>query len=517
MAPTLTERSGLNIKVIGASIFLAALALLLPLPDGLSEDARRVAVVGVVMAAWWVSEAVPLQVTALLPIVAFPVAGVADLETTARPYAHPLIFLFLGGFLLAAAMQRWRLHWRLALAVLAVSGPCPRYQVLAMMVGTAFLSLWISNTATAMVMVPIGLSLVASTRDQAIRVAPAGSQAELAMDPEYAHETGPGSRAQPAASEDADAFGAAIMLGIAFAATIGGMGSLIGTPPNALLAGFAAQNYGISIGFAQWMALGVPIVVVLLPVTWLLLTRFIFRLPDASPEAPREVSDRAPLSSGQRRVAIVLVATAAAWVLRPLIMETFGLSGLSDAGIAVTAALLLFLLPDGLPGGRPLLTWEEAKSIRWDVLILFGGGLALADAIAATGLAAWISSGAGALAGLPVFLLVLAMIIMIVYLGELASNTAMAAVFLPIAGAVAIGLGMAPLTLLVPVALAASLGFMLPVSTPPNAIVYGTGAVSARQMLRAGAWLDVISIVIVFGFAWFVAPLVLDMQATVLR
>lgn len=494
----LNGSSNCRATVIVGSILAASLAVAVPLPEGLSEEARRAAVIGAVMAAWWMSEAVPLQVTALLPIAAFPVVGISTLEATARSYAHPLIFLFLGGFLLAAAMQRWKLQWRLAFAVLAVSGPRPRNQVLAMMVCTAFLSLWISNTATAMVMVPIGLSLVAATRNQT-----------------GLSETGaPGTQIDTGRQEPADAFGAALMLGIAFAATIGGMGSLIGTPPNALLAGFVEQSYGISIGFAQWMALGVPIVLVLLPITWLLLTRFVFKLPDRPPLVGIAPTTGKPMSAGQWRVAGVLAITAAAWVLRPIISEAFGISVLSDAGIAMTAAITLFLLPDRLSGGRPLLTWEEAKSIRWDVLILFGGGLALADAIGATGLATWISSSASALRDLPVFLLVLIMMVLIVYLGELASNTAMAAIFLPIAGATAIGLGINPLALLVPVAIAASLGFMLPVATPPNAIVYGTGAVSARQMLRAGATLDVISILIIFILAMIIGPLVFDIPAS---
>lgn len=498
MATNLEGSERQRVVTIIASIFLASLALMLPLPEGLSEEGRRAAVIGIIMAVWWMGESAPLQVTALLPIAAFPFAGVSTLEATARSYAHPLIFLFLGGFLMAAAMQRWQLHWRLAHAVLAISGPRPRNQVLAMMVGTAFLSLWISNTATAMVMVPIGLSLVATSRNQAsLSVA-----------------VGPDTLADVAVQERTDAFGAALMLGIAFAATIGGMGSLIGTPPNALLAGFVEQSYGISIGFAQWMALGIPIVLVLLPVTWLLLTRIVFRLPDEYSMAGKAPSTSEPMSTGQWCVAGVLAATAAAWVLRPLISDSFGISGLSDAGIAMTAALALFLLPDRLSAGRPLLTWDEAKSIRWDVLILFGGGLALADAIGTTGLAAWISSSTTALRNIPLFLLVLIMMALVVYLGELASNTAIAAIFLPIAGATAIGLGMSPLMLLVPVALAASLGFMLPVATPPNAIVYGTGAVSARQMLSAGAALDVISIVIVFVLAMIMGPLVFDIPVT---
>lgn len=489
--------------VIVASFIAVALAFSAPLPEGLSEEARRAAVIGMIMAVWWMSEVVPLQVTALFPIATFPIVGVSPLEATARSYAHPLIFLFLGGFLLAVAMQRWNLHRRLAVAVLAISGARPRNQVLAMMVCTAFLSLWISNTATAMVMVPISLSLVAA--------AP-GDTGLSEVEPSDLQIVGDG-------VNKPDPFSAALMLGVAFAATIGGMGSLIGTPANALLAGLVEQSYGISIGFAQWMALGLPIVMVLLPLTWMLLTRVVFKLPGSLPLAASAatLTTNEPMSPGQRRVACVLAITSAAWVSRPLISDAFGLSGLSDAGIAMIAAMTLFILPCCSSGGRPLLRWDEAKAIRWDVLILFGGGLALAEAIGTTGLAAWISASANILRNLPVYLLVLTMMVLIVYLGELASNTAMAAVFLPIAGATAIGLDIDPLTLLIPVALAASLGFMLPVATPPNAIVYGTGAVSARQMLRAGAALDVISILIVFILAIIIGPYVFDISAIEVR
>jgi sodium-dependent dicarboxylate transporter 2/3/5 len=304
------------------------------------------------------------------------------------------------------------------------------------------------------------------------------------------------------------------MLGIAFSATIGGIGSLIGTPPNALLAGFVERTYGVSIGFAEWMMFGVPIVVILLPITWLLLTRLFFPLSRVSPSAVR-VHVMEPLSRGQSIVAAILVLTALAWVFRPLFSQWIGISGLTDAGIAMLAALALFTLPDKISDGQALLTWDDIQTIRWDVLILFGGGLALAGAVNSTGLAEWVGTGTAKLRGLPIMLLVLVMMVVIVYLGELASNTAMAAIFLPIAGAASLGLGVSPLTLVLPVALAASLGFMLPVATPPNAIVYGSGAVSSHDMLRAGAALDVISIVIVFVAAILLGPIVFDLEAGV--
>lgn len=470
-----------GLAVLPASLVVATLLWIAPLPEGLPEEGRRAAIIGALMACWWMTEIIPLAATALLPLALFPIAGVSSTRETAQAYADPLVFLFLGGFVLAAALERHNLHHRIARAAIAFAGAGERRLVLATMLATAFLSLWISNTATAMVMTPIAVSLIGGA--------------------------GPGRSAD---------FGAALMLGIAFAATIGGMGSLIGTPPNALFAGYLAQTYGVEIGFGAWMLIGMPIVMILLPTAWVLLTRLAFRLPgkpDAPPGAaalarlPETGARPEPLSRAQRLVAIILGLTALAWITRPFLADAFGLVALSDAGIAILAALVLFLTPPRVAGGRALLDWADLARLRWDVLILFGGGLALAQAINNSGFAAWLGGGVGALASTPLALVTLLMMTLIVYLGELASNTAMAAIFLPIAGAMATALGADPLALCLAVALAASLGFMLPVATPPNAIVYGAGHVTARQMLRAGAVLDGVSILIVFAAAQLLGPL----------
>lgn len=474
-------------------IVIGFAGLQLPPPDGLSVQGWRVAVLGMIMAWYWMTEALPLPVTALIPVVAFPLADVAPIDEITEAYAHPLIFLFLGGFMLAAAMKRWQLHTNIALLALRLAGPKPEHQVFAMMAATAFLSLWISNTATAMVMMPIGLSIVAATRQRG-----AGGD-------ESAHPM----QEANAAEKTADPFSSTLMLGIAFAATIGGMGSLIGTPPNALLASFVAKTYDTSIGFGQWMLLGIPIVLVLLPITWLLLTRIFFSLPSAVPGPEQHHVRLAPLSRGQRIVALVLLLTTCLWILRPLVADRLGMTGLTDSGIAIAAAVILFMLPARFSDSEPLLSWDDLATLRWDVLILFGGGLALADAIRTSGLADWIGSGASQLRDLPLAALAVILMIVIVYLGELASNTAMAAVFLPVAAAAAAGLGAPPLALVLPVALAASLGFMLPVATPPNAIVYGSGAVTARDMLRTGAVLDIICIAVVSVFAFTLGPMVI--------
>lgn len=459
--------------------------MVLPPPSGLSADGWAAAAIGVLMAVWWMTEAVPLAVTALIPLALFPVFGVESLEKTAPSYAHPLIFLFLGGFILARAMERWLLHKRLALYILRFGGSEPDAVIASLMAATAFLSLWVSNTATAMVMLPIGQSIVAT-----MRVSCSAAPEKILRD-----------------------YSAALMLGIGFAATIGGMGSLIGTPPNALFAGYMRESHGVEIGFAQWMLLGVPIVLVMLPLTWLILTRVAFRIHASGGIHGRtriveHIKVLGPMSRGEKTIAVLMLTVAALWIFRPLLDRILPWLGISDAGIAITAAVLLFVIPVRASEGEFLLRWQDAARIRWDVLILFGGGLALASAISGSGLANWIGTSAAVLATLPVIGLIVVVSVIVVYLGELASNTAMAAIFLPIAGATAVGIGENPLLFTLPVVLAASLGFMLPVATPPNAIVFGSGAVSAQQMLRAGFMLDAIGIVVVILLGSMLGPLV---------
>jgi sodium-dependent dicarboxylate transporter 2/3/5 len=474
------------LAIIVGPLVVVTMALI-PVPEGLSSQAMAVAAVAILMAIWWMTEAVPLAVTALMPLVLFPPLGIASLDSTAREYAHPLVFLFLGGFLMAQAMQRWNLSRRVALRVLRISGDKPASIIAGVMAATAFLSMWVSNTATAMMMLPIGLSI--------INTIPA---------PDKTH-----------ARKQVSAFSAALMLGIAYAATIGGMGTLIGTPPNALFAGFMTEALGVDVSFARWMLFGVPAVLILLPVAWLVLTRIAFSVPRSLPglKDHKLVTGRGmlgPMSSGEKRVALLLCVAAIAWMTRPIIEILVPQLALSDAGIAITVAVLMFVVSSNheetslftfwTNSGSPdyaLLSWEDAMKIRWDVLILFGGGLALAKVIGSSGLAAWIADAAAVLENLPWFVIIVMIAAIIVFLGELASNTAMAAIFLPISAAAAYGLGIDPVLLAAAVALSASLGFMLPVATPPNAIIYGSSAVTIKEMLRAGFLLDVIGIVTV--------------------
>jgi sodium-dependent dicarboxylate transporter 2/3/5 len=473
--------------VLGGALFF--LMLILPAPVGLGAAAWRVAAVGVLMATWWVTEAIPIPATALLPLALFPLLQVADIRDAATPFANPIIYLFLGGFLIARAMQDTGLPRRIALSSIQLLGARPRSIVAGVMASCAFLSMWVSNTATALMMLPIGLSLVA-------------------LMPERDGEE------EAEASSERRRFGTALMLGIAYACSIGGMGTLIGTPPNAFLAGFMLESYGVTIGFAEWMLLGVPLVLVGLPLCYLLLTRVAFPIRSRELPGGRELVDRearalGPLSKAERRVAGVFVLTALTWMARPLLTEHVAwLSALSDAGIAMTAALALFILPSGEPGGRRLLDWKLARDTPWGVLILFGGGLSLAGAVEATGLSAWLGAGVGGLSGWPLPLLLLAIVSAVILLTELTSNTATAATFLPVLGGVALGLGRDPLLLAVPAALAASGAFMLPVATPPNAVVYGSGAVRIEDMVRAGIWLNVLFVFLVTAAAYILLPLV---------
>ncbi len=452
-------------RASGPAVF--AILLLVPAPEGMSTDAWRTAAVAAFMVAWWVTEAVPLAATALLPIVLLPLLGVLTIDAASAPYASPIVGLFLGGFLIAQAMQRTGLHRRVALQVIGAVGTRPDAVVGGFMAAAALLSMWISNTATAVMMLPIGLSVVELVRQ-------GNPEAEANDAP------GPG-------------FPVALMLGIAYACSIGGLGTLIGSPPNALLAAFMAQRYGIEIGFVTWMGIGLPIVLVALPCTWLFLTRWACqtgrrRIPGAGARLRAELVLLGPLSRGERVVGSVFLLTAVAWVMRPLILPW--LPGLSDTGIALGAAVALFALPGARPGERAL-DWAAARAIPWDVLILFGGGLALAAALSESTLAAWLGDRLSSLRGMPTGVMVVIVTATTILVTELMSNTATIATFLPVLAALADSLGLSPLTLAAPAALAASCAFMMPVATPPNAVVFGSGLVTMRDMLRAGLALNV--------------------------
>jgi solute carrier family 13 (sodium-dependent dicarboxylate transporter), member 2/3/5 len=467
-------------------IVAVATYLLLPTgAEGLSDGGRATAAVAALMAVWWVTEALPLAVTSLVPIVALPLTGAMDLAATTAPYANPLIFLFLGGFVLAVAMQRWGLHRRIALLTVRAVGTKPRQLIGGFMLATAFLSMWVSNTATTVMMLPIGVSVLALL---AKRVEAIPDHADL----------------DDLTGEGATRVATALMLGIAYAASIGSLSTIIGTPPNAFLVGYLHQQ-GIDIGFGQWMLFGLPLSATFLAITWFVLTRWLYRpeiddIPGGRELIQREIDDLGPVSRGERLVAIVFVTTAIAWIANSVLSAGFdgtALDRLDDAMIAVTAAVVLFLVPVDRRRGIFLLDWEAAKELPWGVLLLFGGGLSLAAAVSANGVDVFIGEQLGGLAGVPLWLLVGAIVLAIIFMTEFTSNTATAAALVPIIGGVAIVIGVDPIMLAVPAALAATCAFALPVATPPNAIVFGSGHVTVGQMVRAGVVLNVIGTMLI--------------------
>lgn len=450
--------------------------LVLPAPGSLDPEAWRVAAVAVLMITWWISEALPIPATALLPIVLFPLLGVSDIAGATTPFANPLIYLFLGGFIIALGMERSGLHRRMALAIIRRVGTRPQAIIAGFMIAAAFLSMWVSNSATAMMMLPIALSIIAI--------------------PEHGG---------PQAGEQNGRFGLVLLLALAYACNIGGLGTLIGTPPNALLAGYLLENHGIRIGFAQWLLIGLPLVITGLPIVFVLLTRVVYplrltELPGGQAIIDAELSHCGPMDRAQRQVAIIFALTATLWITRPLI-DTW-LPGLSDTGIAVFGGLLLFAWPVDWRRWQFLLTWDDAARLPWDVLILFGGGLSLAAGISDSGLAGWIGSAFAGLEGVHALFLIMLAVTFTIFLTEVTSNTATAAAFLPILASVALGMGLDPMILTVPAAVAASCAFMLPVATPPNAVVYGSGRISIPQMARAGLVVNLIMIGLITGMMY---------------
>lgn len=454
---------------------LAAVALYLALPEDLGRAGALTAGVAVLMAVWWMTEAIPIPATALVPLVVFPVVGEVSVDEVGASYGNNIIFLFMGGFMLALAMQRWNLHRRVALVTVRAMGTKPSMIIAGFMLATGFVSMWVSNTATAVMMLPIGLSvlMLVGRLDGAVQ------------------EDGDG----PVTSN----FGTALMLGIAYAASIGSLATIIGTPPNTLLVGYLADTHDVQIGFGEWMLLGLPLAVVLLVICWWILTRWVFPpemddLPGGRELLDAEVEKLGPMSRPELMVLGVFVLAAASWVGFPLVQDE---PVISDAGIAMAVAVLLFLLPSGTGRGVRLLDWDAAVQLPWGVLLLFGGGLALSAQFGSSGLTEWIGEKAEAFGGIPVVLVVLAVAAGVLLLTELTSNTATAATFLPLAGGLALGLGLDPMLLAIPVALAASCAFMLPVATPPNAIAFGSGHVTVNQMMRGGIWVNLAALVLI--------------------
>ena len=488
-----------------------------------SNAGRATMALAVWMAIWWMTEAVELYATALLPLVALPMAGASPVREAAAPYAHELIFLFMGGFLIALAMQRWSLHRRMALMALRAAGDHPAGIVACFMGVTAFFSMWVSNTATAVMMLPIALSIIGLVE----QVEPGSVAGGAGNGGEGNNGAGNGSENAAAGNGDAGSggtgngstgnggpgsktrphFALCLLLGIAYAASIGGIGTIIGTPPNVFLASFIQSNLGQEISFVRWMGVGVPLVAVFLPLTWLVLTRFLYPLRVVRIEGSRQVTEKAyrelgAMSRGEGVVLAVFLLAALSWIARPLLVEVqIGdlnpLAGLSDPVIAMVAALALFVVPVDVKRRIFVMNWETAVKLPWGILLLFGGGLSLAAAIRANGVGEFIGHQLAFLSGIPTMLLVMAVIALVIFLTELTSNTATTATFIPILAALAPVFDLHPFILIVPAAIAASCAFMLPVATPPNAIIFGSGHVTIQQMIRAGFWLNLMGVVLI--------------------
>ena len=477
-----------QIQWLGLAVGLVlGILVYLVMPGDVPQEARLTAATAVLMAVWWMTEALPIPATALVPLIVFPTLGSTPLDDVGASYGNNVIFLFMGGFLLALAMQRWNLHRRMALLTVRLIGTRPPQMIAGFMIATGFLSMWVSNTATAVMMLPIGISVLLLVN----------KTSDALDDPVDADED---AAATPVKSN----FGTALMLGIAYAASIGSLGTIIGTPPNTLLVGYMASEHDVQIGFGQWMIVGVPLAVVLMAVCWFLLTKVLFKpeideIPGGRKLIDDELAKLGTTSAGERRVLVIFVLAALAWVFVPLVTDWAGADTppITDAGIAMAVGVLLFLLPAGAARGVRLLDWDSALKLPWGVLLLFGGGLALSAQFSSSGLTEWIGEVASGLGGLPVVLLVVLFAAGILFLTELTSNTATAATFLPVAGGIAMGMGMDPLLLAIPVALAATCAFMLPVATPPNAIAYGSGYVSIPQMIKGGIWLNLIGLVLI--------------------
>ncbi|MDT8363182.1 MAG: DASS family sodium-coupled anion symporter [Nitrosomonas sp.] len=462
---------------------LLLLTILLPAPEGMSVLAWRTAGIAMLLAIWWTTEVLPIPVTALLPIVLFPASGIMTTAQSCVPYATPIIFLLLGGFLIAMGLEKWNLHRRLALNLLIHTGSNPAIVLAGFMGITAFLSMWISNTASTLMMIPIALSLVS----------------ELTKTHEH------------------DRFILSLVLGIAYSASIGGLGTLIGTPPNLLLAAFVKQTYGYEISFLDWMLLGVPVVIVLLYLAWWVLHKWAYPV-DASKthlsqdSIANELKQLGAVSIPEKRLAIVFILVAAAWILRVPFQQYFSVMlWLDDTLIAVAGAIAMFIIPAGDASGKngALMDWERTRNLPWGVLLLFGAGLSLANGIEKTGLASWLGEYMSGITMLPPLVMIAGLVILVIFMTELTSNTATTATLLPVLAALALaGDMLTPMLLFAPATLAASCAFMLPVATAPNAVVYATGNVTIAQMASTGFKLNLIAIIAITTLTYWLVPVI---------
>ena len=465
---------------MGPALFL--IILLWFHPEGLSKEANAILASTIWIAVWWITEAVPIAITSLLPVVLFPLTGGMELAETTASFGHRYIFLYIGGFILAIAIERWNLHKRIALNIIQLIGTNVKNVILGFMVATAFLSMWISNTATSVMMLPIGMSIISQLMDNPKTV-----------------------------ENENQNFGKALMLAIAYSASIGGMATLIGTPPNLVLATIVQETYGIEITFSKWFMFGLPISLILLAICWKYLTEIAFtfkqkKFPGGRNEINKQLKSLGKLSYEEKMVLLIFVGTAFAWITRSFLLQKL-IPNLDDTIIAVIAGILLFILPASKSKNRKLINWEEAVKLPWGILLLFGGGLALAQGFKTSGLAEWIGGQLTLLEGASIFILLIFLIALVNFLTEITSNLATTAMILPILAPLSLVLDVNPFMLMVGATVAASCAFMLPVATPPNAVVFGSGYLRIPDMAKTGVWMNLFSIIFLTIMVYFLLPI----------
>lgn len=476
MSQNNTAKVGL---LLGPLLFLFILFFLAP--KGMSPEALSMLAVTAWVAIWWITEAIPIAATSLLPLVLLPALGTLPMSDTASSYSHPMVLLYMGGFMIAMAIEKWNLHKRIALNIILFIGTNIQGIILGFMLATAFLSMWISNTATSLMMLPIAIAVV--------------------------------TQLTPKGQEDIkpNRIGQALMLGIAYSASIGGAATLIGTPTNIILAGVVKEMYGYEISFSQWIVFGLPVALILLAICWVYLVKFAypfeksFVISGGKEEIKSQLALLGPMSNEEKRVSIVFALVSFSWITRTFLLQEF-IPALDDTMIAIAGVLLLFVLPSSQKSTN-LLDWETAEKIPWGILLLFGGGLALAEGFKETGLASWIGTQFVFLDFIAFFLFLLIIIAAVNFLTEITSNVATASMILPILAAVSYSMGVHPFGLMVGATMAASCAFMLPVATPPNAVVFGSGYLTIPDMFRAGLWMNIISILLISLFTYFILPI----------
>ena len=474
-------------KVIGliSGPILFLIMLLAPNPTPLDDTAWRVIATAAWMVVWWVTEAVPIPVTAILPMSAFPLLEIFTIRDATAPYADPIIFLFMGGFLIALAMEKWNLHKRIALTIISITGTQANGIILGFMLATAFLSMWISNTATAVMMLPIAMSVISLLTE------------ELGLDRE---------------DQRFRRFALALLLGIAYSANIGGAATIIGTPPNVVMLGYMDEFYNMDITFSEWLVIGLPVCGIILTLTFFLLTKWFFpnklgHLQGSKEIIERELKAMGPISKPEKRVLGIFIATAALWILLQPINNLIGKSLLNNTVIAMAGGTMMFLFPLDLKRGEFLLDWQTTSRLPWGILLLFGGGLCLARAMQSTGIIELVGETISQGGPYPQWMLVLILTSVMLFMTELMSNVALVTVFLPVVIGIGQGLNLPPLLLVAPATIAASCAFMMPISTPPNAIVFASGHIEIKDMAKTGFWLNLIAITVLVVFALSVIPL----------